>query len=100
MPPRKGRGDPMIRADGRTKPDRDQYPEDFDWQLKWVASILILASLAMRSAGPEYRMYDLVIGFAGIILWTWVSVIWKDRALIMLNAISGFMILTTILREW
>jgi hypothetical protein len=42
----------------------------------------------------------LTIGFAGIILWTWVSVIWKDRALIMLNTVSGFMIATTILREW
>ena len=98
--PKQGRGDPMVRADGRNKPDREWYPEDFDWYLKWVASFFILASLAMRSAGPDYRMYDLVIGFIGIILWTWVSVIWKDRALIMLNAVSGFMILTTILREW
>lgn len=95
-----GRGDPMVRADGRNKPDRDWYPEDFDWYLKWVASIFVLASLAMRAAGIDYRMYDLVLGMVGIVLWLWVSIIWKDRALIMLNAISGFMILTTILREW
>ena len=70
-----------------------------DWYVKWVASILILVSLAMRSAGIDYRMYDLTFGLAGIILWTWVSIIWRDRALIMLNAISGFMLATTILRE-
>ena len=90
----------MVRADGRTKPDRNWYPENFDWYLKWVASILVLISLAMRSAGIDYRMYDLVFGLAGIILWLWVSIIWKDRALIMLNAVSGFMLATTILREW
>ena len=96
----KSKGDPMVRAQGRTKPDRNWYPENFDWYLKWVASILILISLAMRSAGIDYRMYDLGFGLCGIILWTWVSIIWRDRALIMLNAISGFMLAVTILREW
>jgi len=96
----KSKGDPMVRAQGRTKPDRNWYPENFDWYVKWVASILILISLAMRSAGIDYRMYDLGFGLCGIILWTWVSIIWRDRALIMLNAISGFMLAVTILREW
>ena len=90
----------MVRADGRTKPDRNWYPENFDWYIKWVASILVLISLAMRSAGIDYRMYDLIFGLAGIVGWLWVSIIWKDRALIILNSISGFMIATTILREW
>ena len=98
--PKAGRGDPMVRADGRTKPDRNWYPENFDWYIKWVASILVLISLAMRSAGIDYRMYDLMFGLAGIVGWLWVSIIWKDRALIMLNAVSGFMLATTILREW
>lgn len=94
------KGDPMVRAQGRNKPDRKWYPEDFDWYLKWVASILILVSLAMRSAGIEYRMFDLMFGLAGIVLWLWVSIIWRDRALIMLNAISGFLLTVTILKEW
>lgn len=99
-PPNEGKGDPQVRAQGRTKPDRNWYPDNFDWYLKWVASILILVSLAMRSAGIDYRMYDLGFGLAGILLWTWVSIIWRDRALIMLNAISGFMLAVTILKEW
>lgn len=93
------KGDPMHRALGRFKPDRGWYPENFDWYLKWVASIFILISLAMRSAGIDYRMYDLIFGVVGILLWLWVSIIWRDRALIMLNAISGFLLITTILRE-
>lgn len=99
MNPPKGTGDPMQRALGRFKPDRNWYPENFDWYLKWVASIFILISLSMRSAGLDYRMYDLVFGMIGITLWLWVSIIWRDRALIMLNAISGFLLATTILRE-
>ena len=100
MNPPIGKGDPKVRALGRTKPDRNWYPDNFDWYLKWFASFLILVSLTMRSAGIEYRQYDLMFGFAGIVFWLWVSVIWRDRALIMLNAISGFLLAVTILKEW
>ena len=96
---KEGKGDPMVRASGRTKPDREWYPDNFDWYLKWVASIIVLVSLAMRAAGPEFRIFDLGFGLVGILLWLWVSVIWRDRALIMLNGVSFFMLLTTFLRE-
>ena len=95
----KERGDPAVRALGRNKPDSNWYPDNFDWYIKWGASILILCSLAMRSAGPEYRIYDLMFGSVGIALWTWVSVIWRDRALIMLNTISFFMLTVALLKE-
>ena len=95
-----GRGDPQVRAQGRNKPDREWYPENFDWYLKWVASMLVMGSLMMRAAGVEYRMYDLYLGWFGIILWTWVSVIWRDRALILLNGVSFFMLCVAILKEW
>lgn len=94
-----GRGDPAVRALGRNKPDRNWYPENFDWYLKWVASVVVLCSLALRSAGPEYRIYDLMFGTVGIALWTWVSVIWRDRALIMLNGISFFMLVVALIKE-
>jgi hypothetical protein len=44
-------------------------------------------------------MYDLIFGWVGIALWTWVAVIWKDRALIMLNGISFFLLSVAILKE-
>jgi len=96
----KNLGDPEIRAAGRQKPDRGWYPENFDWYLKWFASIVVMMSLAMRAAGVEYRMYDLYFGWVGILLWCWVSVIWRDRALIMLNCVSWFMLTVAILKEW
>ena len=94
-----GKGDPAVRAQGRNKPDRNWYPANFDWYLKWVASVIVLCSLALRSAGPEYRIYDLLFGTVGIALWTWVSIIWRDRALIMLNGISFFMLSVAVLKE-
>jgi len=97
---REGVGDPEVRASGRLKPDREWYPDNFDWYLKWVASVIVLCSLAMRAAGPEYRMLDIYFGWFGIALWIWVSIIWRDRALIMLNVVSWFMLTVAILKEW
>lgn len=94
------KGDPAVRALGRNKPDRTWYPENFDWYLKWAASIFILISLSLRAAGPELRFYDLVFGTIGVFLWLWVSVIWRDRALIMLNAVSGFLLMSALFKEF
>jgi len=38
------------------------------------------------------QMWDLVLSLIGILLWLWVSILWKDRALILLNGV-GFMFL-------
>lgn len=97
--PKVGRGDPLVRADGRTKPDRNWYPENFDWYLKWAATIAILISIIFRSAGADFRFLDLSIGTVGVLLWLWVAVIWKDRALIILNAVSLMLLSSTLLRE-
>jgi len=81
-------------------PDENWYPENLDWYVKWAATICMLLSMAMRSAGIDYRLYDLAMGTVGVLLWLWVSVMWKDRALIMLNVVSAFMLGSTLLREW
>ena len=94
-----GKGDPQVRALGRNKPDRDWYPENFDWYLKWIASLLIIVSIMFRSAGVEYRSFDLIFGTVGIALWLWVSIIWRDRALILLNAVSFFFLCVALLRD-
>mgnify|MGYP003145648397 CR=1 FL=1 len=60
----------------------------FDWYLKWASSILILISLTFRSTGPEFYAYDIAFGWIGIVGWLTVSILWKDRALILLNGVS------------
>ena len=58
-----------------------------DWYVKWIASIFILAALSMRGL-EGLQIYDLVCSIIGIWLWLWVSIVWKDRALVMLNGVG------------
>ena len=58
-----------------------------DWYIKWIASAFVLIAMSMRGIA-EFQFYDLVLSIIGIFLWLIVSVIWRDRALIMLNGIG------------
>ena len=58
-----------------------------DWWLKWVASIFILSALSMRGI-DGFIFYDLILSIVGIGLWLIVSVLWRDRALILLNGVG------------
>ena len=62
-----------------------------DWYIKWVASVFVLVAMSIRGV-EEYIMYDLYLSTIGISLWLIVSVLWRDRALIMLNG-SGLLFL-------
>ncbi len=56
-----------------------------DWYIKWVASAFVLAAMSIRGI-EGLQVYDLILSVIGIIGWVIVSVIWQDRALIMLNS--------------
>ena len=58
-----------------------------DWYVKWIASVFVLAAMSMRGI-PELQMWDLGLSVIGISLWLWVSFLWKDRALILLNGVG------------
>jgi hypothetical protein len=83
----------------KRKIDDNWYPENFDWYVKWAATICMLIAMTARSAGVEYRIFDLGVGAVGVLLWLWVSIMWKDRALIILNAVSAVLLASTFLRE-
>ena len=72
--------------------------QTLDWYVKWVASILILISIAFRAA-DGYHIWDLGFGTAGVIGWLIVSIIWRDRALILLNGVSLMMLIIGILNN-
>jgi lipid-A-disaccharide synthase-like uncharacterized protein len=55
-----------------------------DWYIKWVASVFVLVAMSIRGV-PEYAFIDLYCSIIGISLWLWVSILWQDRALIILN---------------
>lgn len=63
----------------------DKETPKLDWYLKWFSSAIVLIAMSMRGI-PELYMYDLVFSTVGITGWLGVSIIWKDRALILLNS--------------
>lgn len=62
-----------------------------DWYVKWVASVFVLSAMSIRGI-DGLAMFDLTLSACGIMLWLWVSILWKDRALILLNGV-GLMLL-------
>jgi fatty-acid desaturase len=68
-----------------------------DWYIKWVASIIILASMAIRGI-PDLVLWDLGLGIIGVVLWLIVSIMWKDRALILVNGVGLMLLINTVSR--
>ena len=69
---------------------------DLSWYVKWIASIFILLAMSLRGI-VEYVYYDMLFSIIGLILWIWVSLLWKDRALIMLNVVGLLLVLRNFL---
>ena len=67
-----------------------------DWYIKWVASLFILSAMSVRGL-VDYIYYDMIFSLIGLLLWVWVSIIWKDRALIMLNIVGFLLVLRNFL---
>ena len=65
-----------------------------DWYVKWVASFFVLGAMSLRGI-PEYIMLDLYLSLVGITLWLWVSILWQDRALILLNGVGLLFLIRT-----
>jgi|TARA_R110000764_G_scaffold216289_3_gene303170 hypothetical protein len=66
-----------------------------DWYLKWVASFFILMSMSIRGV-TEFAWLDLTSSTIGVFLWLIVSILWNDRALIILNAVGLLFLLKNI----
>ena len=55
-----------------------------DWYIKWVASAFVLGAMSIRGV-EGLQLTDLILSIIGVSLWLVVSMIWRDRALILLN---------------
>jgi hypothetical protein len=69
-----------------------------DWYIKWAASVLILIAMVLRATG-DYPFTDMCLSLVGCMGWLVVAMLWKDRALIVLNSIAGFILITGILNS-
>lgn len=68
-----------------------------DWYIKWVASAFVLGAMSIRGV-DGMQQTDLILSLIGIVGWLIVSILWRDRALIMLNG-AGLLFLIKNLAE-
>jgi len=66
-----------------------------DWYVKWTASFFILISMSMRGI-EGLQFLDLCFSLIGVTGWLVVGVLWKDRALILLNGVGVALLLRTL----
>ena len=71
-----------------------------DWYIKWIASIIVLFAVAIRSAGvPELQIWDMFLSWIGAAMWAVVGFMWKDRAILLLNGVLGLMLFSGLIAE-
>ena len=71
---------------------------DISWYIKWAGSILILVAMSMR--GVDGMIYtDLLLSITGVSAWLVVGLMWKDRALIILNAVGLSLLINNLINQ-
>ena len=68
---------------------------DISWYIKWTASIFVLAAMSIRGV-EGLQAYDLIFSIIGVTGWLVVSILWKDRALLVLNGVGLAFLLRTL----
>ena len=70
-----------------------------DWYIKWIASSILLCAFAFRST-QQFPFIDLCLSLIGVSGWLWVGLLWKDRALVLLNGIAVFILLSGLINHF
>ena len=73
--------------------------QDLSWYIKWVASVFILSSMSIRGI-EGLQFYDTLLSLVGVTGWMVVGLLWKDRALILLNGVAIFIFASGILNYY
>jgi len=87
---------PKLSSDRIFKSATPKYTTD--WYLKWFSSAVVLAAMSIRGI-PELALWDLSLSVVGIAGWLVVSVMWRDRALIILNSFGLLFLLRNLLEQ-
>jgi hypothetical protein len=89
MSPKKKKENETIKTEIEHHPSRIATTtatpvHTYDWYVKWIASIILLFAMTL-TANNIYplNLYFHLTGLAG---WLVVSIMWNDRALIMINS--------------
>ena len=73
--------------------------QDASWYIKWIASLFILSSMSMRGV-EGLQLADLVLSLIGVTGWMIVGLLWKDRALILLNGVGIILFARTLFQDY
>ena len=63
-----------------------------DWYVKWIATVFVLTGMALRTT-QEHMFADITVSMIGAAGWAVVGIMWKDKALILLNAVATTILL-------
>ena len=73
--------------------------QDLSWYVKWIASVILLCAFAFRST-QQFPFIDLCLSLVGVSGCLWVGLLWKDRALVLLNGIAVFILLSGLISHF
>ena len=68
----------------------------YDWYVKWISSAFLLGAMSIRGV-EGFQTLDLMLSLTGILGWLLVSILWNDRALIILNGVGFCFLLRNLL---
>ena len=71
---------------GMTKLVKQTPTHTLDWYIKWIASIILVVGVILTS--NNIYPLNLMIHAIGMFGWFIVAIIWNDRALLVINAVS------------
>ena len=71
--------------------DKQTPIHTFDWYIKWVASVILVGGVILTS--NNIYPLNLMVHALGMFGWFIVAIIWNDRALLVINAVSLVLLL-------
>ena len=66
--------------------DKQTPTYSLDWYIKWIASIILVGGVILTS--NNIYPLNLIVHAIGMFGWFIVAIIWNDRALLVINAVS------------
>ena len=66
--------------------DKQTPTYTLDWYIKWIASVILVGGVILTS--NNIYPLNLIVHAIGMFGWFIVAIIWNDRALLVINAVS------------
>ena len=69
-----------------------------DWYIKWVSSVILMVGMVL--AANNLFPWNIIVQCIGIAGWLIVSIMWNDRALMIVNAVGVAILLNGLVAHW